>query len=359
MNNVKPNTVGHELQALLPVSPDAYPQALDLAGERMLVIRMDANTYRAASFLDDRILGPNTRGAWLLGAAVAEAARCIADPRPLHFIFHTGHVGSTLVSRLLDETGMLLSLREPLPLRTIADAHDVLAAPESLLGAAQFGALLDTMQRLWSRGYDWTRAVIVKATSSAGRAACPLLEASPGARAIYLNVRAEPYLATLLGGANSATDLRGHGPGRMRRLQQRIAAPPAPLHGLSLGELAALGWLVETMSQQEAAGRFPERVLALDFDELLADVAAGMERVLAHFGLPRDARYFAGIARSPVLQRYSKAPEVPFPQGERSARLQDSRRQNRDEIQKGMDWLLQQAQADGAVAAVLATAGVP
>jgi hypothetical protein len=189
--------------------------------------------------------------------------------------------------------------------------------------------------------------------------ACPLLQASPEVRAIYLNVRAEPYLATLLGGANSATDLRGHGPGRMRRLQQRIPAPPAPLHGLSIGELAALSWLVETMSQQEAAKRFPERVLALDFDELLADVAAGMERVLAHFGLPRDARYFAGIARSPVLQRYSKAPEVPFPPGERSARLQDSRRQNRDEIQKGMDWLMKQAQADGAVAAVLATAGVP
>lgn len=359
MNDLKPNTVGHELQAMLPASPDAYPQALDLVGGRVLVIRMDANTYRAASFLDDRILGPNTRGAWLPGAAVAEAARLVADPRPLHFIFHTGHVGSTLVSRLLDETGMLLSLREPLPLRTLADAHDVLAAPESLLSALQFDALLDMMQRLWSRGYDWTRGVIVKATSSTGRAAGPLLQARPDARAIYLNVRAEPYLATLLGGANSATDLRGHGPGRMRRLQRRLQAPPAPLHGLSIGELAALGWLVETMSQQEAAGNHPERMLALDFDGLLADVPAGMERVLAHFGLPSDARYFAGIARSPVLQRYSKAPQVPFPPGERSARLEDSRRQNRDEIRKGLAWLEQLAQADGAVAAVMATGGVP
>ena len=357
MNNVKPNTVGHELQAMLPASPDAYPQALDVVGGRVLVIRMDANAYRAASFLDDRILGPNTRGAWLPGAVVSEAARQVADPRPLHFIFHTGHVGSTLVSRLLDETGMLLSLREPLPLRTIADAHDVLAAPESLLAAAQFDALLDMMQSLWSRGYDWTRAVIVKATSSAGRAAGPLLLARPQSRAIYLNVRAEPYLATLLGGANSAADLRGHGPGRMRRLQQRVQGPPVPLHSLSIGELAALGWLVETMTQQEAAERFPDRVLKLDFEGLLADIGAGMEQVLAHFGLPRDARYFAGIGRSPVLQRYSKAPEVPFPQGERAARLLDSRRQNRDEIQKGMAWLGKLAQADGSAAAVMAAAG--
>jgi hypothetical protein len=359
MNNVKPNTVGHELQAMLPASPDAYPQALDVVGGRVLVIRMDANTYRAASFLDDRILGPNTRGAWLPGAVVSEAARQVAGPRPLHFIFHTGHVGSTLVSRLLDETGMLLSLREPLPLRTLADAHDVLGAPESLLGEAQFDALIDMMRSLWSRGYDWTRGVVVKATSSAGRVAGPLLLARPEARALYLNVRAEPYLATLLGGANSAADLRGHGPGRMRRLQRRVAAPPAPVHRLSIGELAALGWLVETMSQQDAVQRFPDRVLALDFDELLADVTAGMERVLAHFGLPRDARYFAGIGRSPVLQRYSKAPEVPFPQGERAARLEESRRLNRDEIQKGMAWLEKLAQAEGPVAAVMAAEVTP
>ena len=359
MSNVKPNIVGHELRAILPASPDAYPQALDLVGDRVLVIRVDANTYRGASFLDDRMLGPNTRGAWLPGAMVAEAARLVSDPRPLNFIFHTGHVGSTLVSRLLDETGSLLSLREPLPLRTLADAHDVLAAPESLVSEAQFNAMLETMQRLWSRGYDWTRGVVVKATSSAGRAARPLLEASPGSRAIYLNVRAETYIATLLGGASSATDLRGHGPGRMRRLQRRVAVPTAPLHRLSIGELAALGWLVETMSQQEAAGRFPDRVLALDFDQLLAGIGAGMERVLAHFGLPRDARYFAGIARSPVLQRYSKAPEVPFPQGERGARLEESRQRNRDEIGKGMGWLEGLAQEDAGVAAVLAMAGAP
>lgn len=359
MNNVKPNTVGHELQAMLPVSPDAYPQAIDAVGGRVLVVRMDANAYRAASFLDDRILGPNTRGAWLPGGAVTEAARQVSDPRPLNFIFHTGHVGSTLVSRLMDETGILLSLREPLPLRTLADAHDVIASPESLLGDAQFDALLDMMLRLWSRGYDWTRGVIVKATSSAGRAAGPLLLARPESRAIYLNVRAEPYLATLLGGANSAADLRGHGPGRMRRLRGRVQAQAAPLHSLSSGELAALGWLVETMSQQDAVRRFPDRVLAFDFDDVLADITAGMERVLGHFGLPRDARYFAGIGKSPVLQRYSKAPEVPFPQGERALRLEDSRRQHRDEIRKGMAWLEQQALADDSVAAVIAGAGTP
>ncbi len=90
--------------------------------ESCLVIELGETAYRAASFLDDRILGPATRGGWLPLDRVLEAARHAADLRPLHFIFHTGHVGSTLVSRLLDETGAVLSLREPLPLRTLADA---------------------------------------------------------------------------------------------------------------------------------------------------------------------------------------------------------------------------------------------
>ncbi len=357
MISVQPSAIGFELQALLPASPDAYPHTVDLIRGLVLVIRFDVKSYRTASFLDERILGSSTQGAWLPGTGVTEAARQVVNPQPLHFIFHTGHVGSTLVSRLLDETGAVLSLREPLPLRTIADTRDVLAMPESLLSEQQFDVLLDMALSLWTRGYDWTRAVVVKATSSAGRVANAVLRARPQSRAIYLNLHAEPYLATLLGGANSAADLRGHGPGRVRRLQARTQVPLAPLHSLSNGELAAMAWLVETMAQQDAVREFPERVLGLDFDRLLQDVAGNMERMLQHFSLAPEAHYLAGVGRSPVLQRYSKAPEVPFPPGERAGRLDESRRHHRDEIAKGLAWLERLARADDAVAAVVAASG--
>jgi hypothetical protein len=324
---------------MLPVSPDACVQNIDLVRGLVLVVRIDADTYRKASFLDDRILGPSIRGAWLAGADATAAARQVADPRPLHFIFHTGHVGSTLVSRLLDETGIVLPLREPLPLRVIADAWEALPTPESLLGEEQFGALTGMMMRFWSRGYDWTRAVVVKATSSAGHAAIPLLEANAAARAIYMNLRAEPYIAALLAGANSATDLRGHAPGRMRRLRTRGVAVSEPLHRLSPGELAALGWFAESRAQQDALQRFPDRVLAVDFDDLLADVPGAMQRIALHFALETGEGYQAGIPESPSLRRYSKAPERTFAPGERDLRLAQSRRDNRDEIMRGMHWL--------------------
>lgn len=342
-----------ELLARLSASPDAYPQKLDLVGDKVLLVQFDAGAYARASFLDDRILTPTTHGAWIsVGQAVA-AARLVANPRPLHFIFHTGHVGSTLVSRLLAETGVVLSLREPLPLRTLGDAHDVLGQPESLLSGAQFDVLLATFSYLWSRGYDLTRTVVVKATSSAGRLASPLLARAHNARAIYMNLEAEPYLATLLAGQNSPIDLRGHGPGRMRRLQSRIVAPLAPLHAMSIGELAAMSWLAESWSQADALERFADRVIALDFDRFLADVTESMSRILRHFELTVDGHYLSELSRSPVLTRYSKAPEHAYTPTIRAEVLRESRSYNADEIRKGLNWLERLARVDGGVANIL------
>jgi hypothetical protein len=342
-----------DLLAQLAGSPDAYPQKLDLAREAVLLVRFDAAAYRAASFLDDRILGPTTQGAWLPVAGVDDASRRVANSRPVHFIFHTGHVGSTLVSRLLDETGDVLPLREPLPLRTLADAHDALGRIDSLVSGAQFTRALGTFMRLWSRGYGPTRCVVVKATSSAGRLAASILAGSEGSRAIYMNLRPEPYLATLLAGQNSPIDLRGHGPERMRRLQSRLGTALAPLHTLSIGELAAMSWLAESWTQRDSVTRFAGRVIALDFDAFLSNVAGSMARILGHFALPGDARYLADVDRSPVLTRYSKAPEYGYTPDVRAEVLRESRRQNRAEIRKGMDWLERLAGSDVAAAGVV------
>jgi len=83
------------------------------------------------------------RGRWMPAASVARAMSGPRDLRRLHFIFHAGHVGSTLLSRLLDEAEGVLSLREPLPLRTIAENF---SEPR-----------LDLLLRLWERGFANTK----------------------------------------------------------------------------------------------------------------------------------------------------------------------------------------------------------
>jgi hypothetical protein len=342
----------------VPGSPDVYPQKIDLVRKVILLVLLDAHAYRAASFLDDRILGPNTRGAWQTVAHLSEAARECRNGRPVHFIFHTGHVGSTLLSRLLDETGEVLSLREPLPLRTLAEAHDLLRRSDSLISAGEFDRTLYMFMQLWGRGYPESRMTIVKATSSAGRLAAPILQRHSGVRAIYLNLRAEPYLATLLAGQNSPADLRGHGPERMRRLRSRLTLPLPPLYEMSIGELAALGWLAESSSKHDASQAFPDLVLALDFEQFLSNIAGTMGSVLGHLGLPVDARYLSQVERSAVLTRYSKAPEHAYTPRDRAEILADSRQHNRAEIRRGMSWLERLAKTEGAVAAVMNSVGL-
>ena len=170
---------------------------------RLFLVRLDAAQYRAASFLDDRILDGAEKIGWVPFAAVEQVAPHV-QKRPLHFIFHAGHVGSTLLSRLLDEVPGVLGLREPLPLRSLAEMNDTAGGP---LSPAR---VLNLLQLMWSRGFADTQTVIVKATSTAGRIVPEVVEAATGARAVYLNLRAEPYIVTLLSGANTVSDLEGH-----------------------------------------------------------------------------------------------------------------------------------------------------
>jgi hypothetical protein len=342
-----------QLLARLPDSPDSYPQKLDVVRQAVLLIGLGETAYRAASFLDDRILGPATRGGWVSVERAMTAAESVSQPRPLHYIFHTGHVGSTLVSRLLDETGVVLPLREPLTLRTLAEIHDTLDRPESLLERARFERLAMAFQRLWSRGYTATHCAIVKATSSAGRLAPVLLNQRQSTRAVYLNVAAEPYLATLLAGQNAPIDLRGHAQERMRRLCTRLRTPPGPVHSLSHGELAAMSWLVETVAQREALAQHTGRVLGVDFDRFLADVPGGLRQMLTHLELPSDPGTVERIAGSPVLTRYSKAPEHPYGPALRASILAEARRAHREELGRGLRWLERLAATESAAAEAL------
>ena len=105
------------LAASLANSPVLFPHALDLRRDVVTLVRLSRADYQNASFLDDRIARPGRDLAWhQLARAVGEAGL----GETCHFIFHIGHVGSTLLSRLLGKHPALFSLREPQILRTIA-----------------------------------------------------------------------------------------------------------------------------------------------------------------------------------------------------------------------------------------------
>lgn len=337
----------------LLTDPSVYPQNLSLASRAILFIRLQREELAAASFLDDRILTPQTQGQWVrlseLQPLLEDAAPCC----PLHFIFHAGHVGSTLVSRLIEEANGALVLREPLPLRVLADAADTAEAAHALASQAEVQTLLRWFAVLWARGYADTRVAILKATSAAGRLGPALLAIAPRARALYLNLKPEPYLATLLSGENSYLDLRGHGPERYKRLARLAGPAPTPLYAMSLGELAALTWLTETLTQQQAQRAAGGRVLMVDFDAFLADPEGSMRGIVRHFGIEASETFLAGVANSRTFTRYSKAPERSYSADLRAQLLAQARAMHAEELRKGLDWLDQFARRSSVAALAL------
>jgi hypothetical protein len=320
-------------------NPSLYPQNLDLARQGVLILQLDEAAFRAASFLDDRILSPQLQGRWVPFAEIEPWLLPPASPRPLHFIFHTGHVGSTLVSRLLDDVGAVLGVREPLPLRTLAMALGDIDAAHALVGPAQWKALLNFHLACWGRGYADTQSVIVKATSSAGQCCQPILDALPEARALLLNLQPEPYLATLLAGPNSYLDLRGQAQDRAKRLFAVAPSQARPLHTLSLGEIAAMTWTVETLVHRDVERRFGSRTMRVDFDAFLEAPDVALREICGHLRLAAPDSSFAHVATSPTLTRYSKAPELDYTPDLRREVLAESRVRNAEEIRNGMRWI--------------------
>ena len=350
------NPAADELLGRLATSPEVCLQRYDLAQKTALLVDIGASTLREASFLDDRALKPTMKGAWIALERLQSVVRSIAAQRPLHFIFHTGHVGSTLVSRLLDETRTVLPLREPAVLRQLADTFDRLTRVDSLISERDFGLLTDDILRLWSRGEATSQTVVLKATSSAGRIAPTLLAKSARSRGIYLSLRAEPYIATLVAGQNADADLRGHGPERFRRLEAYGVRALAPLYSHSKGELAAASWLAETWSQLRALDAHGERILTVDFDALLGDVTGHMARVVQHLGIAHEPAFLANAGESHVFKRYAKAPEHAYSPALRAQILSEARKVHREEIRKGLVWLETLGGANPAVGAVCARA---
>src|SRR3954463_163226 len=162
----------HPLADNLERSPELFPLVWDPATDEVTLIRLTEVDYRQASFLDARILSPRTPRrllAWQdLPAAAAAALRREAE----NYIFHIGHVGSTLLSRMLGAHPQVFALREPAILRTLAHVHSI---PDRSCPPLQSDERLSVVLKLLSRTFRPEQRAIVKATSFVSELAVPIL----------------------------------------------------------------------------------------------------------------------------------------------------------------------------------------
>lgn len=290
-------------------------QALDPAQGLVRLIAMDRESYRAASFLDDRLLQARVDSQVVSWTLVEEAMteRLRSDAR---WIFHIGHVGSTLVSRMLGEIPGVLSLREPRLLRDLALMPDDIRPRYT--GPAS---------RLMSRTFADSEIACVKATSFASEIAPALVRS--GERALFMFATPRNYLASILAGENSIAEMRMLAGNRAQRLNGRAIYLPAQ----NDAQLAAVAWATEMTSLEAAAEAMPDRRIAwADFDAMLGDMVDGLARISDFFGFVAESGQLHAVASGPLIKLYSKAPEHAYSPALRRDIIAETTEQYRGEI---------------------------
>lgn len=313
--------------------PNYLPFRLDLVERRVLFIRIDKEARQHAAFLDDRLLTGNAQGAWL---ALDALPAPVAMP-PLHFIFHIGHCGSTLLSRLLQSWPRVQSLREPLPLRTLAEARQQLGRDIARFPTTQWQDVLHTLLALWARPLPGIDVTTLKATSSCNGLIESILATAPASRAILLDMPLEPYLATLFKSPDSVRDAAAAAPERFAFLRGAVQDQLLSPNALSLPQLCAMGWLAEQLRFSGLAqGEYATRVLRVRFDALLQQPGPILLRIATHLGWAED-EVSAALA-SPAWGRYSKAQDHAYGSTDRAFDLDESRRRYAVQIREGLDF---------------------
>mgnify|MGYP005840562005 CR=1 FL=1 len=336
--------------AALRRSPEWVPHSLDPAGDRWLAVRLSGAQLRAVSFLDARMLGPQTQAQWLPLSVALDAADGLQPCRPA-MLFHVGHCGSTLLARLLGELPGLVALREPAALRTLAEWD---ASPEHWWDEAAFLARRDALLALWARPWQPGQRVLLKASSFASDLAEGLLVGADTPPALLLLVAPEVYLATILAQDGNRAEAAALAPARLRRLHARLGLPAFRLAAMREGERIAAAWATEAAALAAAATSAGPRAMLLDFDGFLAGPAAKLARAAAHLGADCPPAQAEALASGPLMARYSKGPEHGYSPDLRARLLAQARAMHGGEIAAGLAWLEAAARDYPAIAAALA-----
>jgi hypothetical protein len=336
-----------ELSAWLGKSPELLPHALDVSDDRVHFVEMTRADYAQASFLDARLLSAGKTRHTFAWRDVAAALRSAALREHCGFIFHIGHVGSTLLSRLMGSHARVFALREPLVLRTFA----LLLAENAntMWSAGEYDAHLADCLALLSRTYKPGQLAIIKATSFVSELAPALLARAAAPRALIMYVPPESYLATILGGPNSREEARILTPHRLQRLQRRIGCEAGALASLSEGESIALGWACEMSALARAACTAGVRARGVDFEKFLSAPGEVLHGALAHFGIEATPGELRAILEGPDMHRYAKAPEHAYDARLRAEVLTEARATHAAEIHRGLAWLERAARQFDAV----------
>lgn len=335
--------------------PSLFVHQIDVASDRLLLMRLSEDDLRAASFLDQRLLQPEAGQPqramqWADWSVIAPQTHDAAGEArdDARFIFHIGHVGSTLLARLLGEASDTLALREPQLLRQFAELHTLEGRAHSPWPPGRYAERLPLARKWLSRTFRPGQRALIKATSFVSDIAGDLIEDTR--KAVFLTLSPERYLQTILAGETSRKELSVLSGTRIQRLNSRLERPGLNLWELDEAARAAMAWACEMTALNAASN---ENVLWQEFDAFLADPGPALANCAAHLKVGVSPQQAQSWVRGPMMQRYSKAPEQGYSPQVRENVLAAAAKERKQDIRAALQWLEQTARDHPAIAAAL------
>lgn len=328
----------HPFLAGLRESPDFLLQNLDFSRRHGLVVRVDEPAYRRAPFLDERLFTAHTQGVWFPLETLLASAGGLPPQRPPHYIFHVGHCGSTLISRLLGELPHMFSLREPLTLLALAMAQRELGAPGAPFDADTWQRLLHMSLQLLSRTYRRDDRAVIKLTSAAANLAGMLLQHHSQSRALLLYLDLETWLATMLRAEAARENVRAYAGAWLADFNRLTGRDDLRLPALSDAQQAVINWLAGLLTMTHAAGRFPDRTYWVNFDAFLSAPEDELHAIAGFLGSHAPAETLRNLTRGPLMGAYAKNLAEQYDAAARQRELEASRRRCADEITTALRW---------------------
>lgn len=290
-------------------------QAVDPRAGLVRLVEMTAEDYRDASFLDDRMFDRPRTSNLLNWSQISVPGSARHDAR---WIFHIGHVGSTLIARLLGELEGVLAVREPRSLRDL-----------TFFTADVRAEFVPPLRALFSRTFGAEQAALIKATSFVSEIAGELSDGP----ALFLYAKPRSYIEGILAGENSRKELAGLAELRGARLASRGISLPQPQ---TEADLAAGAWACEMTGLEAAAVK---SVLWADFDRALDDLPAFLRSSAKFFGFDASPSRLEEIANGPLMRRYSKATEHAYSPQLRRDLLAEAGNRHRADIESALAML--------------------
>ncbi|MEW4466856.1 hypothetical protein AB1K62_03375 [Parasphingorhabdus sp. JC815] len=311
------------------------PHLVDLPTDQILLSRLTEEDYRKASFLDQRIVTPQLRRQFVPWSEVSQLSVAKADPP--QYIFHTGHVGSTLLSRLLGEIDTVLALREPQLLRTLCEISQIRDEPESPWSPDVYKYRFSEVIRWLSRTFHADQRVMVKASSFVSELAPQLLTGSTDAMILYAPL--DRYIPTILAGEASVQETHAMAGARLKRLTRHLGNPPARLWELSLAQRVAMSWICELVTIFAAhKASSSANIMWMNFESFLQNPTENLVKAARHFGHKLSDNKADELVSGPIMATYSKAPEHDYSPNLRKELLEQANRNHAADILAALRW---------------------